>query len=408
MRSLRFACRSWSSLLFGAVVALFGPVASTVGQCGQQWLPGHGMPGVDVYPYSATWWQPTVGGLQNPQLVVGGIFDHAGTVQATNIAAFDWVTRTWSALGAGLPGIVGRVGVLPNGRLIARNCGTNPLLPTIGVYEWDGTNWLPLGGGVNGAVGDFVVMNNGDLIVVGQFTIAGSVPAHNVARWDGTSWHALAQGTPGFTGCITKLPNGDIAVAECYSTSLLPWNPAWYVRIHRWDGANWTTLAQPSMPVRTLTALPNGDLVAGGSFMDIGNCIARWDGTAWMDMSGGIGGTQPIVEGLLGLGNGDLIATGRFSYIGGAQVANVARWNGSSWLPMGNGLNGVGISAFELPTGEVALVGNFTEAGDVEATGVALWNGVDWRATGNELDGSVRALAVATNGDLLAGGAFTS
>ncbi|HEX5051439.1 MAG TPA: hypothetical protein VFZ65_06675 [Planctomycetota bacterium] len=399
---------SLSTIVLVVAVAC-GPIATAVGQCTTQWLPGHGIPGTSSLAYAATWWQPNVGGLQHPQIVVAGIFDRAGTVSANNVAAFDVVTHTWTALGAGLPGVIFEVAVLPNGDLIAGGFN-NPFLNNLpyGVYVWNGATWAPLAGGVNGTVTALEVLRNGDLIVAGAFTQAGSVAAPYIARWDGVNWHSLGQGTQGPVSAVAEMANGDLAVSESFSTTLLPWSPGWVVRIHRWDGANWSLLAQPSLPVQCLAALPNGDLVAGGTFTDIGTCVARWDGTGWTDLAGSVGGLQPVVEGLVALGNGDLIATGRFTFLGGVAAAYVARWDGVGWSPMGNGLDGVGASGVELPTGDVALVGNFTTAGSVEASCVALWDGVEWRAPGAALDGSVRALALAANGDLLAGGAFTS
>jgi hypothetical protein len=63
--------------------------------------------------------------------------------------------------------------------------------------------------------------------------------------------------------------------------------------------------------VNALAVLPNGDLVAGGSFLNVGgvrmNNITRWDGAAWRPLGTG---TQNTVSALVVLANGDLVAGG--------------------------------------------------------------------------------------------------
>jgi hypothetical protein len=409
MRSLLSAC-SRSRLAFSVIAALV-PIVPLAAQCGPQWQLGHGIPGTNGPVNAATLWFPNAGDQQHPHLVVGGGFNRAGSGPASAVAAFDLVTRTWRALGDNLPpdSSVRALAVLPNGDLVAGTTFNWTLSPPPRcLYVWDGTTWSPLGGGLNGAVTALEVLPNGDLIVCGAFTQAGSVSCWNVARWDGANWHALGQGTSGAVRAITVLPNGHLAVAESYSTTLLPWNPGWVIGIHVWDGASWTTIAQPNLPVWALATMPNGDLVAGGSFTDIGNRIARWSGGAWIDL--GSPGPAPWVVDqvaeLAVLTNGDLVAAGSFTMLGGTNATNIARWDGTGWSSMGGGVENGGNAIFEMPTGEVIVGGYFTTAGSIVASCVAAWDGVDWHALGDGLDGAARTIAELPNGDLIAGGAF--
>ena len=52
------------------------------------------------------------------------------------------------------------------------------------------------------------------------------------------------------------------------------------------------------------------------------------------------GGTNGIVQVLLGLSNGNVLLAGEFSQAGGVAVNNVAIWNGASYSPLGNGVSG--------------------------------------------------------------------
>ena len=64
------------------------------------------------------------------------------------------------------------------------------------------TVWTELGGGVNGPV-IAVLEGNGDtLVVVGDFTVAGGVPANHVALWDGNSFSGMGSGV----GMSNSLP----------------------------------------------------------------------------------------------------------------------------------------------------------------------------------------------------------
>src|SRR5262245_62897347 len=79
----------------------------------------------------------------------------------------------------------------------------------------------------------------------------------------------------------------------------------------------------PHGTVSAILVLPNGDLVAGGSFTVADsafvNNVARWDGTTWHPLGGGIGGQ---VNALARLPNGHIVAGGSFATAGGQPANN--------------------------------------------------------------------------------------
>lgn len=150
-------------------------------------------------------------------------------------------------------------------------------------------------------------------------------------------------------------------------------------RVARWNGTAWSPLgAGVGGSVFALAVLSNGELIAGGHFDTAGglpaNRVARWDGTAWHPLGAGMSTTFPPsiyydVESLLTLPDGDLLAAGSFDVADGAIVNGITRWNGASWEPVAGGVGGGG-SAFALAmttNGRVAIGGSFSLAGGLPA-----------------------------------------
>ncbi|HEX6810549.1 MAG TPA: hypothetical protein VF384_02895, partial [Planctomycetota bacterium] len=354
-----------------------------------------------------------------PILVVGGEFTIAGTVAANAIAAYDPLTGVWSALGSGMTnGSVGALATLPNGDLVAGGLFTTAGgVSANNIARWNGTSWSALGSGMNNAVYACTALPNGDLVAAGSFTTAGGVSVNRIARWNGTSWTALGSGLslPPFGGTVSALAvlaNGDLVAGGSFTIA----GGVSANSIARWDGTSWTALGSGmSLPppysavVHVLVVLANGDLVAAGGFTTAGgvsaNNIARWNGTSWSALGSGM--TNGSVGALATLPNGDLAAGGPFTTAGGVSANYTARWNGTSWSALGSGMNSDVRTLTTLPNGDLVAGGLFRTAGVVGADRIARWNGTSWSALSSGMNGSVGALTSLPNGDLVVGGGFT-
>jgi hypothetical protein len=86
------------------------------------------------------------------------------------------------------------------------------------------------------------------------------------------------------------------------------------------------------------------------------------------------------------------------------QANRIARWNGSSWAPVGSGITDpawadAGVwSLAVLSNGDLVAGGTFTSAGGVVATNIARWDGAAWASLGSGTDSSVLTLTVLSNG----------
>jgi hypothetical protein len=272
--------------------------------------------------------------------------------------------------------------------------------------RWDGRAWRALGDGGPGSALDgpvhAVLFSGETLYAGGEFRTAGGLPARGVARWDGRRWHALGAGLDGAVWALAAR-GGEIYAGGEFEGG-----------VARWDGKAWRSVGGEGVDgaVHALTTL--GDrLVAAGRFGRAGgapaDAIAAWDGAHWTPLGDGLRRGEPggVVWALAARGS-DLFAGGEFVSAGGAPAFNVARWDGSRWHALGGGLRGglERVSALTVLGEELVAGGEFTRAGDVGALRLAAWNGTAWRPLDVDTSETVRALAGGSD-LLVAGGAFS-
>jgi hypothetical protein len=292
--------------------------------------------------------------------------------------------------------------------------GTNTV-----VNVFDGTNWSTLGelGGGTTVLYDFAKVGN-DLYVSGVFNRAGGVPAVGLAKWNGTNW----SGVGGFSGVVLSLATDGTNLYA--GGSFTNCGGVFATNIAKWNGTNWSPLGAGigyfegifSQVVNVLL-WNNGQLYAGGSFTNAGPVaatnLARWDGSTWSPVGGGVTGTAGVLTGspvsALQFMGSDLYVGGRFTIVGGnVSATNIARWNGSAWSALSSGLrsapNNGPVSALAVLGTDLYAFGNFTNAGGVTVSGLARWNGVNWSGFGT-LNGS-RSRAVSQAGSIYVCGDF--
>jgi hypothetical protein len=359
--------------------------------------------------------------LPDGRLVAGGSFAKAGTVPAMSAAA--WDGSDWSALSGGLNGQVLALASAANADLLVGGSFTNAGGPANNIARLSGSQWSALGSGVIDPaspttwVYSIVAPDAEQVVAGGGFTNAGGTLARFVARWDGQQWGALGQG---FNGPVASLALYHDRIVAGGSFTLSGGVPVRSVGV--WNGTGWLPLGGGGTGgVYAMRVVSGERLVVGGGLTTLlgpgirlpANSIAAWDGS-WMPFGQGIpgGGIRAIAE----LPNGDIVAAGSFTTTAGAPANRIARWNGSSWVPFG--LVGGTASPLEvralavMPSGELVMGGTFDSVDGLVASCIARWDGTSWLPIGLGVGGtgaqhaSVDALHATAAGDLVVGGYF--
>jgi hypothetical protein len=260
--------------------------------------------------------------------------------------------QLWDSLGTGLRGNC-IFHYINDGKLVVTIDDTINSMYLSHTGVWDGSNWDTLGGGLDGP---FLAASNynGNLYLGGDFAYAGgaSFPDpkfHNLTYWDGTQFH------------LTDYQDGGVFV-------------------------------------QALATYNNELYLGGGTDFDINGvnyaCIARFDGTNWNDVGGGVTATFREIICMTHY-NGDLIVAGRFNYAGTTQANNIARWDGSQWHNIGDGLNYIVRALYvDTITNELYAGGSFTYSGSgsTQLSFIAKWDGTSWLPMGNGLGTAVRSI----------------
>ncbi|MBI5364460.1 MAG: hypothetical protein HZA53_14880 [Planctomycetes bacterium] len=188
-----------------------------------------------------------------------------------------------------------------------------------------------------------------------------------------------------------------------YSRPVSPTGPELYAgtfypfQVRMWNGTAWSDFGvgpgvDPADHVSYLIRFNDGmgvQLYAGGRFrvdapgvLNDGSNIAKWTGTQWVAVGGGLGSEIRCLANLL-TGSGNRLYAGGTAW--GAPL--IRSWNGSSWSELGTGVSGgstiANLMIWDSGTGpELYVAGYFFSAGGIPVNGMAKWDGLNWSSTG--------------------------
>lgn len=272
------------------------------------------------------------------------------------------------------------------------------------IARWDGTTWHPLGQGIEWGTVSTLAIYQGDLVVGGDYWFAGGIVCRSIARWDGTDWSPFGRGledaltNPREVTAIGGNANTLVVAVDVFMEYYWgdPTPSSHPLLLFSWSGTDWVPLSPGANgPVWTF-AFHDGAMFAGGAFDSIGNVpakgVARWDGSTWSEVGGGIGGYGPSVNAMVSY-SGQLIVGGGFDSAGGNSAGNVVAWNGSQW-------EGLGM----LPTAVAALIDNNGVLTAACENLIAEWGGQSWSQAAPTLLGVPAGIAAIGGEVYVAGG----
>jgi hypothetical protein len=396
------------------------PADPSIGEWSDRFAnPGVGgdLPNVNAFAFGA-----------DGEVYVGGEFTTAGYAPALNIAAWDG-GEGWRAMGEGLPGRVRSI-VVDGDDVIAAH-GVGDFFATR-ISRWDGTTWTTVADAENGSIEEIALAGT-TLLAAGSFTRIGGADIAGFARLDGETWSGYGITPDATVEAISAITADDLCIGGSFST--LGAIEARYAACY--DGT-WHARSMPLefyIGVFDLARDPaDGSLVAGGNFMldetgMNGGSIARWTGSAWALIGGGLtselglGGTKEV-RGIAFAPTGMYVGGAFGGYPNGSgditPIHAVARWDGTAWDDLGGLFKEVGFSLDQTnvvavaagPDGSVYFGGLFTRADSTRVAHVVRWDGTYWsalRTPGERYDGvggSVLALAREGTCAVYVGGEF--
>jgi hypothetical protein len=250
--------------------------------------------------------------------------------------------------------------------------------------------WDALGPPSSAGTVDAIAVDEQYVYVGGSWTNwGGDANADNVARYDkdAGTWSALSTGRDLSVLALIIDSNGDLIAGGDFTNM-----------VSRWNGSSWSDLSTgpggSSTVCRALALGDDGTIYAG---TDTG--VYSWDGSSWTDLCS----DAPSVF-CLAFHNGTLYAGGSFTAIDAVSANRIAQYDVATdtWTAMAAAATNNTVRAVAVAeNGDVYITGSFTTPG----TRIARFNGTDWVDLGDGLDDAGRALAISSN-RVIAGGAF--
>ncbi|MCA9284828.1 MAG: hypothetical protein KDA22_06430 [Phycisphaerales bacterium] len=240
-----------------------------------------------------------------------------------------------------------------------------------------------------------------------------------VPTWDGTL------GTPGMSsGYVDSLiahDDGSGNGVQLFATGNFAsagGNPGTAL-IARWNGSSWVGVGGGLQnQFSNVLGVYQGELYVGGYFDSAGNVpgtakLAKWNGTEWVSIGAQLESFLSSVWSFQVYDDGDgedLYIGGNFLDIGGTTIDHIARWDGENFTEVGGTIVGPNQIVLDMRVykGELYACGRFQTVAGVPAANIARWNGTEWQAVGGGLPGTQVICMEVVGDDLYAGGSFTT
>lgn len=282
--------------------------------------------------------------------------------------------------------------------------------------------WSALSTGMSGGVTNVRAMVqgiDGTLYIGGDFTDAGGSGADYLAAYDpNTNTFSVVGSATAINSTVYSLAlaaDGSIIIGGAFSNADGIAAADRIVRFTPGVGYSAIGASGADNTVFVVFVARNGDIYAGGSFLDIGGSGAdkagRWNGSAWSALASVTTFNLTVFAFTEAL-DGTVIVGGQFTNAGGiAEGDGIVAYNptANTIAAMGSGLNSIVEALATGLNGIIYAGGAFTASGSNPMEYLAQWNGVTFLSIGNADfigAGDVRTIRVLRDGTLLFGGVW--
>lgn len=263
----------------------------------------------------------------------------------SSIRKWDGVSLTTIGTLTGGGAVCNSLEVSPDGTLYATGSFTainGVAAANIAKYNPITSTWTAMGTGLNGSGFSICIANNGQVYVGGGFSTAGGVTCQRIARWDGLQWRTVGN-TSGVDNSVFSIIKGDShnilyiggSFSNAFGTSTAYNNVA---------SVNTTTNLIDACgyglggggAVYALALGKDGILYAGGTFQTSGSPgtgallrIAQWNGgQLWKPVGSGL--NNAVYSLAIGK-DGELYAFGDFTLSGTLDIKSIGKWFQGAW-----------------------------------------------------------------------------
>jgi hypothetical protein len=261
----------------------------------------------------------------------------------------------------------------------------------------------------------FVTSTN-ELYLCGRIGLAGGDMAYNIAKWDGNNWRSLGNGIgrsiiskiqAGRVNDISSNSDNEILVAgdRIFGGKVLNSVGKWNKTNESWEGLG----NGLQNTINTITEDSDGNILAGGSFRESNfseggtnlNRIAQFTNASWQPMDEGFNDEVYVIY----ADEDYIIAGGRFGNPFGLSI-----WNKNTQI--WESIQGTGTSVYDIkkgPDGKIYIAGRFRFIqGEEEFFNIVAWDGSNFHQVGNGISSTIYAIEFLSNGNLIAGGSFST
>jgi trimeric autotransporter adhesin len=345
----------------------------------------------------------------NTIVVSGSYVGFAGSTAYNHIMR--WNGAAWEPLGGPITSVL-RIHARPNGELVAV-CS----IPSVGAYglaRWTEGQWAPLGTGLDGWTSTLTEVQHGPasstLYATGNMLRAGEVGVSYVAGWNNDTWFPLGRGINTSVDHVVRTPAGEVFIGGAFRS--VAGSQVKFLATH--DEHGWQQVPFATGPVSALKVLPSGDIAVAYRDREYGGPyrIARRRDQVWTQL----GLANAAVYDFAELPSGELAAGGGFTAIDGVVLWQVAILSTSGWVGAGGTFlapSSTSVRALAtLANGDLVAGGRFTTVNGTVVNNIARWDGTAWHPLGVGVGTSlsnhppILTMLVRQNGDLLVGGAL--